>query len=126
MEFNYERVPRLILVVGAIGTPVAGFIGGALASAVFALGVLGSWWNYSYLVKAVTTLTSAAAGQTSPSGRIVAGLFLRFLVLGAGAIVILKYSRPSLIPLLVGLLASFIAICLEIVYELLWKSTKSG
>lgn len=128
MEFHYERVPRWIYIVGAAGTPIAGIIAGPWAALGFALGAIGSWWNYAHLVKAVTTLTRSAAEQTAPgAGRMVAGLFLRIAVVGGGAIVILKYSKVNLMALLVGLFASCIAICVEILYELLWStSTKSG
>ncbi len=128
MTFQYDRVPRWIVGIGAIGTPVTGIVDGPMAALGFALGVAGSWWNYRGLVKTVTGLTSAAAAGGSPNVvGMVGGLFLRLVILGAAAIAILKYSKISLVALLVGLFASMIAICLEITYELLWaKSTKSG
>ena len=127
MNLDLNRITRWIVAVGLIGTPIAGLVAGPWSALGFGAGAFGSWWNYLYLRKAVASLAFAAAAQTnSGSARMVAGLFLRFLVLGVGSIVILKYSKTSLVALLVGLFASVIAIGLEIVYELLWKSTKSG
>ena len=123
-----EHIPRWILLIGLIGTPVAAILSGPLSGAGFAVGVIASWWNYRYLQNLVAELAQAAANQASPgSGRLVAGFFGRFLLLALGSIVILKYSKVSVIALLAGLFAACFAICLEILYELLWsKSTKSG
>jgi hypothetical protein len=127
VNIQVERIPRWIVAIGLIGTPVAGLLAGPWSALGFAAGAAGSWWNFRYLQKAVGALAEAAVAQSSPgSMRIVAGIFVRFLVLGAGSIVILKYSKTSLIALLTGLFASIVAIFLEILYELLWKSTKSG
>ncbi len=127
MNPDLDRVPRWIAAIGLIGTPVAGLWAGPASAFAFAAGTAGSWWNYRYLRRALASLAAAAAAQTAPSStRLVAGVFLRFLVLGVGSIVILRYSRTSLIALLIGLFASCIAVFVEIAYELLWKSTKSG
>jgi hypothetical protein len=127
VSVQIERIPRWIVVIGLIGTPVAGLLAGPWSALAFAAGAAGSWWNFRYLQGAVGLLAKAAAAQTSPgSARIVAGMFARLLVLAIGSIVILRYSKSSLIALLTGLFASCLAILLEILYELLWKSTKSG
>jgi len=126
MDFQYDKVPRWILIVGAVGTPIAGILAGLPAMAGFALGTLGSWWNYKHLTRVVKALGKAAVEQTSPAiGASILGMFLRLFIVAAGVLAILKYSKISLIGLLVGLFASCIAIGLEIVYELVW-STKSG
>lgn len=128
MTFRYERVPRSTILIGVIGTPLFAMKLGWLSALGFAVGVLGSWWNYKGLVKSVIGLTSAAAaGQAPNTLAMVGGLFFRMAVLAAGAIAILKLSKVSLIALAVGLFASLIAICLEIIFDVLWvKSTKSG
>jgi hypothetical protein len=131
MNFNYERVPRWILAVTVIGTPIAGITAGPWGALGFLLGSLGSWWNFTNLVRAVKALARAAIEQQSAEQqsaaptRAVMGLLLRFFLLAAAVLVILKYSKISLIALLVGLFASCIAIALELVYETVW-STKSG
>jgi hypothetical protein len=127
MTFQYQRVPRVVIAIVAIGTPTALILAGPLSALGFALGGAASLWNYNHLVKSVTGLTAAAASRTDPgTARLLAGFLLRLAVLGGGAIVILKYSRINPIALLAGLFAAFIAIGLELTYELLWKSAKSG
>lgn len=114
--------------VAAAGTLISGIAWGPLAALGFALGSAGSWWNYRQLHRVVKALATAAeTGTAPPTGRIVLGLLVRLLAVGGGALVILRYSKVSLIALLVGLFASCIAIGLEISYELIWeKSTNSG
>ena len=127
MNLNLERIPRWIVFIGCAGMPIAGLLAGPWGALGFAAGAAGSWWNYRYLKRAVASLAEAAAAQTSPgSAGLITGLFARFLLLGAGSIVILKYSKTSLIALLAGLFAPCLAVFLEILYELIWKSTKSG
>ncbi len=127
MIFDYHRVPHIILAIALIGTPAALILAGPLAALGFALGAAASWWNYAHLVKSVTSLTSAAATQTNPpTARLLGGFFVRLIVLGGGAIVILRYSKISPIALFAGLFAFCYAIGLELAYELLWKNAKSG
>ncbi len=127
MEFQYERVPRWILLVAAAGTPIAGITAGVPGAVGFALGAAGSWWNYASLVRIVSALARAAVEQKAPHmAGLLGSLFFRLLVLTVGSIGILKYSKISMIPLLAGLFAACIGISLEISYELLWKSTNSG
>lgn len=127
-EFNYRRVPRWILIVGAAGTVIAGILRGITGASGFAIGAAASWWNYTMLVRVVERLGQAAVQQKNPrAGKTTVFLFIQLLVLGAIVLVILRYSRINLIALLVGLFASCIAIGAEIAYELLWSTnTKSG
>ncbi len=127
MTIATERIPRWIIAIGVIGTPLFGVLAGTWSGLAFAAGAAGSWWNFRYLQRAVAELAEAAVTQSTPStARIVGGLLTRLLVLGLGSIVILKYSKTSLIALLAGLFASLVAVFVEILYGLLWKSTKSG
>ena len=127
MDFRYQRVPQWIAVVAAVGVPIAGIAAGPWGALGFALGAAGSWWNYASLVKIVNALAQAAVDQKAPRmGGLLANLFLRMAVLAFGSIAILKYSKISLPASMVGLFASCLGIGLEISYELLWKSTKSG
>jgi hypothetical protein len=126
MNFRHERVPRLILWVGALGTPLAGIAAGPWGSLGYLLGAAASWWNYTHLQGVVKQLADAAAqGKPFNSTRMAAGVFVRLLLVGGVAIVILAFTRIRPVPLLVGLFASMIAIVIEILSELLW-STKSG
>lgn len=126
MQFRYERVPRWIGFVTVTGTVISGLTTGLLGAAGFALGALGSWWNYQGLVDVVQALARAAVEQkASGTNRAVFRLMFRFFVVAAAILAILKYSRISVIALLVGLFTACIAIALELIYEVVW-STKSG
>ena len=128
LNFRHERVPRWIALVALIGVPIAAVAQGLPGVLGFAVGAAGSWWNYDQLQKVVKSLAAAAEqGNSPPPVRIILGLFARLFLVAAAALVILKYSKTSLLGLLVGLFASCIAIGLELFYELVWaKSTKSG
>ncbi len=128
LDFRYERVPRWIALVGIVGIPVAAVTQGLPGALGFAAGAAGSWWNYDQLQRVVKALAQAAAQGNSPAPlRTILGLFARLFVVAGVALVILRYSKASLIGLLVGLFASCIAIGLELFYEIVWaKSTKSG
>ncbi len=128
LNFRYERVPRWIGLVGLVGIPIAAIAQGLPGALGFAVGAAGSWWNYDQLQKVVKSLAVAAEqGNSPPPVRIVLAMFARLCVVAAAALVILKYSKSSLIGLLVGLFAACIAIGLELFYEIVWaKSTKSG
>jgi hypothetical protein len=133
MEFQFRRVPRWIVAVGIAGALYSLITRGPLAALICALGAAGSWWNYLHLVNATTWIVTSAsqpAGQAMGGFGIVramGGMFLRFAIVAGGALAILEYSRNSLIPLFLGLFASFIGVGLEIVYELVWKkNTTSG
>ena len=52
-------------------------------------------------------------------------MFIRLALLVAVVLVILKYSKVSVIALGIGLFTACAAICVEIIRELLW-TTKSG
>jgi hypothetical protein len=129
MEFQFNRVPRLIVLVGVAGAIYFLLTRGPLAALICAFGAAGSWWNYRHLVSTTGWIVTAAAQGGSSTGtfRLVGGIFLRFAIVAGGALAILEYSRNSLIPLFVGLFASFIGVGLEIAYELVWKKpTNSG
>jgi hypothetical protein len=128
-EFQFNRVPRLIVIIGAAGMVFFLFTKGPLDALICGLGAAGSWWNYRHLVTTTGWLVTAAAQGGPGPGivRLAGGIFLRFAIVAGGALAILEYSRNSLIPLFVGLFASFIGLGLEIVYELVWKKpTNSG
>jgi hypothetical protein len=128
MVFQFRRVPRWIVAVGVGGTIYSLITRGPLAGLVCAVGAAGSWWNYRHLVNATTSVVNnAASGGGTGVVWAVGGMFLRFAIVAGGALAILEYSRTNLIPLFLGLFASFIGVGLEIIYELVWtKNTTSG
>jgi hypothetical protein len=113
------RVPRWILVLGLVGTGVAGRMGGTLWAGSFFAGAIAAWINFRLIEKAVNRLGELA---TSPDAkpRKAGGLkmFIRFALLVLGAFVIIKASGLNIVVALCGLLVCPAAVMAEIFYEL--------
>jgi hypothetical protein len=115
----YERVAgrifKVMLVLAAGGAMVALVWRGWAAGAGFALGAAVSWLNFRWLKHVVDGLGSKRA---RPRLALLAGF--RYLLLGGGAYVILRYSSISLPATLVGLFVSVAAIIVETVFEVIY------
>ena len=83
----------------------------------FLLGAALSALNFRWLKQVAIAVGSAAAKP-----RVAVLLGLRYLLLGAGAYVILKYSRISVAAMFWGLFVSIAAVILEILIELAYGS----
>jgi len=108
-----SRIVKLMAVLAAAGTVAAFFWRGWLGSAGFAVGAAISWLNFRWLKQ----LTDALGGPPLRRGRALF-LGLRYLILGGGAYVILRYSQISLTAVLAGLFVSIAAVIVEILFEL--------
>lgn len=111
-----ERIARLMFALGAGGTLAAWGWRGWEWGAGFALGSGASWLNYRWLKNIVDTL----AGRRPKSKRVAILAGLRYLLLGGGAYVILRYSKISVAAALAGLFVSAAAVIIEILIELLY------
>ena len=114
-----ERISRLMFALGAGGILMAWAWRGWTWGAGFALGAVASWLNYRWLKNVVDTLT----GRKAKSNHMLAFAGLRYLLLGGGAYVILRYSKISVAATLVGLFVSAAAVITEILIELLYART---
>jgi hypothetical protein len=88
-------------------------------SAGFLLGAAASVMNFRWLKRLVDNL--GASRQARSQVAVMAGL--RYLLLGGGAYVILKYSSISLSGALLGLFVPVAAVIVEIVIELIYART---
>jgi hypothetical protein len=102
--------------------------GGALAYAVwrgwswgagFAVGAAAGWLNYRILKRMVNALASRRPDRAG----VVVMAGARYLLLGGGAYVTLRYSRISLPAALAGLFIPAGAVILEILFELIYAGT---
>jgi hypothetical protein len=118
-ERALERIASLMLGFGCAGTIVLWAWGGWTRGIGFAVGAVASWLNYRWLKNVVDTL----AGRRPKSGKLVIWAGLRYLLLGAGAYVILRYSPVSIAAALAGLFVSAAAVVIEILIELLYART---
>jgi hypothetical protein len=114
------RVPKWMLALAAVGTGVAGRLGGLAAAGPFLVGAAASWFNFRVIERAVNRLGEAAkATPGRPPRRAGVWMFIQFAVFVLGAFVILKYSGFSLPAAFFGFLVCPAAAILELLYELL-------
>jgi ATP synthase I chain len=101
-------------VIGALGTVVAFAAGGWKWGAGFLLGALVSGVNYRWLRKLVESL---GAGKPSRGSAFLA---FRYLLLGGGAYVILRYSPLSVAAVFTGLFVLIAAMFVELIFEIVY------
>ena len=121
-ERAIARIVRCIAVLTIAGVAAAFVFWGWRAAAGFLLGAAASALNFRWLKKAAYSLGEASAGKP-PRARIAVLAGLRYLVLGAGAYVIVKYSLFSVTALLAGLFVPVAAVILEMLFELVYAGT---
>jgi hypothetical protein len=117
-QFLERAVGRIWKTMWAIslGGIIAAFAWRGLAwGAGFALGSVVSWLNFRWLKQLVYTLGSDRARP-----RTAVKLGLRYVLLGGGAYVILKYSLVNQLAALAGLFVSVAAVIVEILFELVY------
>ena len=113
MDRAVVRIWKLMWALGAGGTIVLLVWRGWSWGAGWLLGTAVSARNFRWLKQ----LTEALGGQTAKPRKAIF-LGLRYVFLGGGGYVILKYSAISLPAALSGLFVSVAAVILEIVFEL--------
>jgi len=116
-ELAYERamgrMANLMLALGAAGALAALAFRGWTWAAGFALGAVGSWLNFRWLKQ-----VAGALGGQRIRLRVAALAGLRYLILGAGGYVILRFSPISLPATLAGLFVSVAAALVVAAIEL--------
>jgi hypothetical protein len=109
------RIGMVIVAIAGFGAVVLLAWRGWRWSAGWMLGCAASGLNYRWLRRVTDSL-----GSTRPKPRKAALLGLRYLLLGGGAYVILKYTAVSLPAALAGLFAPAAAVIVEILIELIY------
>jgi small-conductance mechanosensitive channel len=84
----------------------------------FAVGAGISWLNYRWLTRIVNAL--GRGGRHPARGRVAVLAGLRYLILGLGAYVILRFSKISVAAALAGLFVPAGAVMLEMLYQLVY------
>ena len=121
MELDFDRIPRWSAILAVIGAAVVGFQMGPRPAAAFLIGAIGSYWNFRSWRRLVGRLADSLSNPSAAPGFGSALLILlRLSLLGVGAFVILRYSRESLMALLLGLFVSFAAVLVEILVAFLY------
>jgi hypothetical protein len=115
LERAVARMRQTMFAMALGGIIVAFAWRGFAWAAGFALGSVVSWLNFRWLKQLVYTLGSDRARP-----RTAVRLGFRYVLLGGGAYVILKYSLVSQPAALAGLFVSVAAVIVEILFELVY------
>jgi hypothetical protein len=122
VEISEKRVLRLTLVLSAIGVIAALAKYGLRDAAGFAVGAGLSYLSFRSLGKLAAMV--GATGKAPMSGSAVF-LALRYVVIGIAIYVTIKGLGSSPGALIAGLLVSFAALALELLYLYIWKPNTS-
>lgn len=109
------RIGRIMNVIAVVGTVGALVLGGWKTGGGFLLGAAISGLNFHWLHKLVAGLGSGG----SPRYRSVI-LGFRYLILGAGAYVIVRVSPIRLAAVLAGLFVLTAALFVEVIFEIVY------
>jgi ATP synthase I subunit len=116
---NYDRalsrIKYLTLVVGLVGSVAVLFARGRGAAAGFLAGAGVSYVNFE-LLSGLAHVLGASAPKARGWGVLIA---LRYAIVGAAVYVIVRVLGITPVAVLAGLLATFAAVILEILYELI-------
>lgn len=119
-DLAVARIVRVIGILAGAGTLIILLWRGWQWAAGFALGAAISWVNFRWLKRITDAI--GGAGQARPQSAVILGL--RYLLLGGGAYVILRYSSISLPAALLGLFVSVAAVIFEILIELVYARNR--
>jgi len=113
------RIARMMLALTAGGAVTMFAWRGWGWGAGFAMGAAASWLGFHWLRQVV----HAVSGTGRPRRRLALMGGLRYLLLGGGAYVIVRYSSISMAAALAGLFVSAAAVIVEILFELAYART---
>jgi hypothetical protein len=114
------RVPRLIVILGILGSVAAGRMGGWPYALAFFIGAVAAYFNFRLIERFVNRLVQTMVGTPGKRPR-AAGLilFIQLALFVVGAFVILRYSGVNLVVAFCGFLVCPAAVMLESIYYLI-------
>jgi hypothetical protein len=115
-ERTASRLTRAIAAIGVTGGIVAFAWLGWHAGFGFAIGAIAAWFNFRWLKGFV-----AGLGPGGKPGRFSLFFAFRYIILAAGAYVILRYSEASLPAALTGLFVPLAAVIVEVLIQLRYE-----
>jgi hypothetical protein len=113
-----DRVTAALIVIGCLACLI---LRGWKWGLAYLLGAAASHLNFRWLKRVVDSL--GVASRRRPGAKFAILMALRYLLLAAGAYVIVNFTSLSLPAALAGLLVPVAAVILEIVYELIYASS---
>jgi hypothetical protein len=125
-ERQIARIPRLIAILGAVGTGVAGLFGGFGYAGAFFIGAGAAYFNFKLVERVVTGLTQRIAESAQAGTEQVAKapkmfgirMAIQFGLFILGTFVILRFTGFNVVLALLGFFVCPAAVILEILYEL--------
>ncbi len=111
------RVRLLTLVVGLTGTVALLFAQGYRPATGFLMGVVLSILNF----RGLSMLVNVVGGAAKPGPLAAVLIALRYLLIGCAIYVIVRFLGVTPVAVVWGLLAAFLAVLLEILYELVFR-----
>jgi hypothetical protein len=115
MRTALARMHRAMAGIGAGGALGLALVYGWTHGAGFGLGAAVSWLNFRWLKQIVEAL-----GGGRVRGRLAVWMGFRYLLMGAGAYVIVSFTPISLPAALAGLFAAPAAVIFEILFQLIY------
>jgi len=124
LELNFDegiaRVPKIIAVLGLLGTGVAAWLGGLAWALAFPVGAGAAYFNFRLIERAVDRLGRLAGTEPSKPRRWSGvWMFIQFAVFVLAAFVILRVSGFNVRVATCGFLVCPAAVMVEICYELI-------
>jgi len=113
-----RRLHLFLAFLALAGTVGFGLYSGWSGATGFAIGAAASWWNFRRL-HALTDFLGTPASTGLPG--VLAWMLFRFIILVAGAFVILKLTKISLPAACFGLFLSVGAVVLEAIFNLTYE-----
>jgi uncharacterized membrane protein AbrB (regulator of aidB expression) len=113
-----RRIARNMLWIAPLATAAAWIAGGWRWGVGFLIGSLAAWFNYRWLKR----LVEALGGGRRPGSVWLAS---RYILLGAGCYVILRFSPISVPAVITGMFVLIAAIFVEILFELLYARKRT-
>jgi len=120
-ESALRRIARETFALAAAGCLVCLFLRGWKWAVPYVLGAGASYLNFRWLKRVVDALGGALTARPSPKFAILIGL--RYVLLAAGAYVIVKFTPLSLPAALIGLFVPVAAVILEMIFELVYAAS---
>ncbi len=115
------RIMRGTVALAAAGCLVCLVLRGWRWALAYLLGAAASYLNFRWLKRVVDALGAVLSARPSPKFAILIGL--RYVLLGAGAYVIVNFTSLSLPAALIGLFVPVAAVIVEIVFQLIYAAS---
>jgi len=117
------RIHRSIALLSGAGALAALLAAGWSGCGGFLAGALAAYLNFHWLKTLVDSLGGTATRARPPRARVAVVLGLRYLLLGAGAYGIVRFSNFSLPAAFLGLFVPVAAVIGEMLFELFYAGT---